>query len=40
MQGENVGDGALEAFGLRVLIEEDADQGDDGAAPTPSSPVG
>jgi hypothetical protein len=30
MRGENVGEGALEAFGLRVLIEEDKDQGDEG----------
>jgi hypothetical protein len=29
MRGEGVGDGALEAFGLRILIEEDMDQGDE-----------
>lgn len=36
MAGQDVGDGALEHFGLRVLIEEDMDQGDEvlGQLPT------
>ena len=33
IRGDTVADDALEPYGLTIFIEEDCDQGDDGAAP-------